>query len=59
MKKNIDFDKLSQETVNQLTSHISNDSPHSHQLLKMFIEQSAIVCKVMLEKYHNELSQNQ
>lgn len=58
MKKNIDFEKLSQDTIDQLTSHISDDAPYSQQLIKTLVEQSAIVCKVMLEKYHNELSQD-
>ncbi|MGL5745427.1 MAG: hypothetical protein ACRCXX_09800 [Cetobacterium sp.] len=58
MNKNIDFEKFSQETIKQLTSHIINESPYPEQLIKTLVEQSAVVCKLMLEKYHNELSQD-
>lgn len=58
MNKNIDFEKFSQETIKQLTSHITKESPYPEQLIKTLVEQSAVVCKLMLEKYHNELSQD-
>lgn len=54
MNKDINFDKLAKETFEELSKKL-DDNVVSQKLAKELIGTYTKVCKVMLEKYHQEL----
>lgn len=55
---NIDFEKITQETIDEISKKLNSNSKN-YELEKNIIEISAKICKVMLSKYHEQLSTNQ
>ncbi|MCF2626256.1 hypothetical protein I6E17_08835 [Fusobacterium perfoetens] len=58
MKKDIDFEKITQEAIEEISNKLNPDYKN-YEIEKKFIEISAKICKVMITKYHQELLSNQ
>lgn len=54
MNKDINFDKLAKETFAEIAKNL-DDNVASQKLAKELVGTYTKVCKIMLEKYHQEL----
>lgn len=57
MKMDIDFDKISKETFDEITKNFKAEGVYKEIGFKI-AEISIKVVKIMLEKYHQELSKD-
>ncbi|MDU5803593.1 MAG: hypothetical protein E6Z63_08215 [Fusobacterium periodonticum] len=55
MKKDIDFDKISEEVLTEFLASIKTDSEAAKMQIESIAMISSKICSLMFAKYHQEL----
>ncbi|WP_315283330.1 hypothetical protein [Fusobacterium hwasookii] len=55
MKKDIDFDKISEEVLTEFLASIKTDSEAAKMQIESIAKISSYLCSSILAKYHQEL----
>lgn len=58
MKKDIDFDKISEEVLTEFLASIKTDSEAAKMQIESIAMISSHICSLMFAKYHQELLKN-